>query len=134
MVIFVVPTIRNVPQEGHQTDPEIQDDIKVHFRFHVRGKSSFDLFAGSENHESHECIDDISNTVVQFSNCRFDVLNTQDIPGNDANNTTPAKSDSTAIEETHVETICSSLDFCENLSIVLRNTSGQCLAPLLHLV
>lgn len=55
-----------------------------------------------------------------------------DLPWDDTNNTAPAKPNATTTEQAHIQTICSSFDFCEDLSIMLGDASRQGLASLLR--
>lgn len=56
------------------------------------------------------------------------------LPWNDTNDRGPAKPDSTAIEQTHIKTMCSPLDLGQDLGIMFRNACWQGLAPLLPLL
>ncbi len=55
------------------------------------------------------------------------------IPWNDSDDTAPTESDTTAVEQTHIEPIGASLDLGKNLSIMLRDACRQGFAPFLSL-
>lgn len=70
------------------------------------------MFAGPDNHVGEHEIEGIPDH------------------GNNANHCTPAKSGSAAIEESKIELVCASLDFCEDLRLLFSQSRRQSL-PLL---
>jgi hypothetical protein len=54
----------------------------------------------------------------------YDQTQSFNLPWNDTDDRGPAKPDSTAIEQTHVKTICSPFDLGQNFGIMFRDTSG----------
>lgn len=115
-------SIGDISKERDQSNTEIQDNVDIHLHLYVCRKSTFHLLTRSEDHESHECINDISNTIQELVISHGEMEN-RGIRWNYTNNRAPAKPYSTEIEETHIQAICSSFDLCENLSIMFRDTS-----------
>lgn len=56
-----------------------------------------------------------------------------DLRRDQSDDATPAEADAEKVEQTHVETICASLDLCQDLAIVLGDAWWQSLLALLDL-
>lgn len=115
--------IRNITKEWYEADGEIDHDVENHLRSYVVRETTFDLLAGSKDHDCHECINHITNTIKSLDVVLINFRGRKSIiPRNDTNHTRPSKSDSAETKQRHIQSICSTLDLREDFTIVFRES------------
>lgn len=88
---------------------------------HGGWETPFHLTACPVHHECHEGIECIASPVMKLvsNESSRTVKDNGDLRRDQTDNAAPAKSDPQKVEKGHVQTICSSLDFGQDLAIVL---------------
>jgi hypothetical protein len=116
--------VGNVSKERNKSNAKVQYNIEQHFRPDRIWEAALDLLARPQNHHSHECVDNITDTGEETVSESYDQTQSFNLPWNYTDDRGPAKPDSTAIEQTHVKTICSPFDLGQNLGIMFRDAGG----------
>jgi hypothetical protein len=125
--------ICNIPKKGNKPNAKIEDNVKIHFRFDLSWEAAFHFLACLEHHDSHEYINCVAKTEKLSAYIDGTRSLSEHIHRNYSNGIAPTDSDSTAVEQAHIEPVSASLDLGKDFAIVLRDTCRQGLTPFLSL-
>lgn len=132
--IALVQGVCDVAEEWDEADHKVDNDVELHLTLDRRGKTAVDTLAGSEDHVCHHEIESVTGTIEESATDSALNGKNASIQGYDANDTAPAEAYPTAVEQTEVEPIRTTLDLGENVRIILRDARWKSLAPLLCLL
>lgn len=118
--------ISQITKERNQPNGKIENDVDQHLHSDRGRETSFYLATCPVHHESHKGIERIASTVMKsvtdphlIVQDLSGVVKMYDLRRDQTDDAAPAEANSKKVEETHVKTICASLDLCQDLAIVL---------------